>query len=223
MASHPRRVESRSVNFVTSFPRKGSPINDGNFYFRMKLYWRFLGTWACFHCADVLKWADIFMIWLQTLSCTWSSIWRLVQLSDRCFSSWTDWLFQHKNHHSSLYWQDTQYLLFCLDSCEISQCTKCHNISQVYWHCTTATALMSLSKRCQYLQKLDLSWCGDYGLITSEDLVMWVSKTVVCLVQTAVIIQVQTCKWYQPYLLTFIYISFVWRLHYLAKCLESLM
>jgi len=38
MASHPRRVESNSVNFVTSFPRKGSPINYGNFYFRMKLY-----------------------------------------------------------------------------------------------------------------------------------------------------------------------------------------
>lgn len=106
MVSHPRRVESKSVNFLTSFPRKRSPINDGNFYFRMKLYWRFLGTWAYFHCADVLKWAGIFVIWLQTLSCTWSSIWRLVQLSDWCASSSTDWLFQHKNQHSSLYLQD---------------------------------------------------------------------------------------------------------------------
>jgi hypothetical protein len=92
--------------FIPSFPRKGSPVNGDNFYFRMKLYWKFLGTWACFHCADVLKWADIFMIWLQTLSCTWSSIWRLVQLSDWCASSWTDWLLQHKDKHSSLYFQD---------------------------------------------------------------------------------------------------------------------
>lgn len=92
--------------FHNIFSQKGSPINYGNFCFRMKLYWRFLGTWACFHCADVLKWADIFMIWLQTLSCTWSSIWRLVQLSDWCASSWTDWLFQHKNQHSSLYLQN---------------------------------------------------------------------------------------------------------------------
>ena len=181
------------MNFITSFPRKGSLVNDGNFYFRMKLYWRFLGTWACFHCAVVLKWADILMIWPQTLSCTWSSIWRLVQLSDWCASSWTDWLFQHNDQHSSLYLQDLSlefsllllscpllYSVFvvCLNSCEIPKCTKCHNISQVYWYCTTATALMSLSKRCQYLQKLDLSWCGDYGLITSEDLVMWVSNTV---------------------------------------------
>jgi len=194
MASHPRRVESKSVNFVTSFPKKGSPINDGNLYFRMKLYWRFLGTWACFHCADVLKWADIFMIWLQTLSCTWSSIWRLVQLSDRCSSSWTEWLFQHKIHHSSLYWQDLNvessplllscpllYSVFVVLFGFLRDFTvyKCHNISQVYWYCTTATALMSLSKRCQYMQKLDLSWCGDYGLIASEDLVMWVSKKVV--------------------------------------------
>lgn len=47
---------------------------------------------------------------------------------------------------------------------------------KVYWYCTTATALMSLSKRCQYLQKLDLSWCGDYGLITSEDLVTFIDE-----------------------------------------------
>jgi hypothetical protein len=53
-----------------------------------------------------------------------------------------------------------------------------YDILQVYWYCVTATALRSLSKQCPYLQKLDLSWCGDFNHIKSEDFVEWVLNTV---------------------------------------------
>jgi hypothetical protein len=46
-----------------------------------------------------------------------------------------------------------------------------HDILQVYWYCVTAAALRSVSKQCPYLQKLDLSWCGDFNHIKSEDFV----------------------------------------------------
>lgn len=40
-----------------------------------------------------------------------------------------------------------------------------------YWYCIDATALQILAPRCQYLQRLDLSWCGNYDAISSQDLV----------------------------------------------------
>jgi len=64
------------------------------------------------------------------------------------------------------------YILFelLMDSI-ICKVIQFHDIFQVYWYRVTATALKSLSKQCQYLQKLDLSWCGDFNHITSEDFV----------------------------------------------------
>ncbi|XP_014242278.1 F-box/LRR-repeat protein 4 [Cimex lectularius] len=35
-----------------------------------------------------------------------------------------------------------------------------------YWFCVNSNALNTLSSRCLYLQKLDLSWCGNYDQIT---------------------------------------------------------
>ncbi|CAH1404831.1 unnamed protein product [Nezara viridula] len=43
-----------------------------------------------------------------------------------------------------------------------------------YWSCLNARALQTLSTRCQHLQKLDLSWCGNYAMITSPDIVEFI-------------------------------------------------
>lgn len=40
-----------------------------------------------------------------------------------------------------------------------------------YWHCMDTNALNNLALRCKYLQRLDLSWCGNYGTILSEDFI----------------------------------------------------
>lgn len=37
-----------------------------------------------------------------------------------------------------------------------------------YWHCVQSQVLMTLSMRCKYLQKLDLSWCGSHRMIQSN-------------------------------------------------------
>uniref|UniRef100_A0A1B6DHT4 F-box domain-containing protein n=1 Tax=Clastoptera arizonana TaxID=38151 RepID=A0A1B6DHT4_9HEMI len=37
-----------------------------------------------------------------------------------------------------------------------------------YWHRVNDKMLKSLSNRCQHLAKLDLSWCGSYGQITTQ-------------------------------------------------------
>ncbi|XP_038209936.1 F-box/LRR-repeat protein 4 [Zerene cesonia] len=34
-----------------------------------------------------------------------------------------------------------------------------------YWYCVRSQVLMTLSKRCKFLQKLDLSWCGSHCMI----------------------------------------------------------
>ncbi|CAH4027203.1 unnamed protein product [Pieris brassicae] len=34
-----------------------------------------------------------------------------------------------------------------------------------YWHCVRSQVLMTLSKRCKFLQKLDLSWCGSHCMV----------------------------------------------------------
>ncbi|PNF13730.1 F-box/LRR-repeat protein 4 [Cryptotermes secundus] len=47
---------------------------------------------------------------------------------------------------------------------------------KVYWYCVTATALRSVSKQCLYLQKLDLSWCGDFNHIISEDFIDFIEE-----------------------------------------------
>lgn len=38
-----------------------------------------------------------------------------------------------------------------------------------YWYCVNSTTLSSFTQRCQLLQKLDLSWCGDHERITQSD------------------------------------------------------
>ncbi|XP_046813312.1 F-box/LRR-repeat protein 4 isoform X1 [Vespa velutina] len=40
-----------------------------------------------------------------------------------------------------------------------------------YWYCLNDHALKHLIPRCQYLQRLDLSWCGNYNMISDRDLV----------------------------------------------------
>ncbi|XP_030040912.1 F-box/LRR-repeat protein 4 isoform X2 [Manduca sexta] len=37
-----------------------------------------------------------------------------------------------------------------------------------YWHCVQSQVLVTLSMRCKYLQKLDLSWCGSHCMIQSN-------------------------------------------------------
>ncbi|XP_045498556.1 F-box/LRR-repeat protein 4 [Colias croceus] len=37
-----------------------------------------------------------------------------------------------------------------------------------YWHCVRSQVLMTLAKRCKFLQKLDLSWCGSHCMIQSH-------------------------------------------------------
>ncbi|XP_047533445.1 F-box/LRR-repeat protein 4 [Vanessa atalanta] len=34
-----------------------------------------------------------------------------------------------------------------------------------YWHCVRSQVLLTLSMRCKFLQKLDLSWCGSHCMI----------------------------------------------------------
>ncbi|XP_049873276.1 F-box/LRR-repeat protein 4 [Pectinophora gossypiella] len=36
-----------------------------------------------------------------------------------------------------------------------------------YWHCVQSQVLVTLSMRCKFLQKLDLSWCGSHRMIKS--------------------------------------------------------
>ncbi|XP_066596983.1 F-box/LRR-repeat protein 4 isoform X2 [Prorops nasuta] len=44
-----------------------------------------------------------------------------------------------------------------------------------YWHCLNSNALDYLLPRCQYLQRLDLSWCGNYGMIKYDDVTRFIS------------------------------------------------
>ncbi|XP_066993757.2 F-box/LRR-repeat protein 4 isoform X2 [Anabrus simplex] len=48
---------------------------------------------------------------------------------------------------------------------------------KVYWYCTTSKALETLAGRCQYLQKLDLSWCGSLKSIRSCDFVNFLNQS----------------------------------------------
>ncbi|XP_015183104.1 PREDICTED: F-box/LRR-repeat protein 4 [Polistes dominula] len=43
-----------------------------------------------------------------------------------------------------------------------------------YWDCLDNNALNYLIPRCQYLQRLDLSWCGNYNMINSKDFVNFI-------------------------------------------------
>lgn len=45
-----------------------------------------------------------------------------------------------------------------------------------YWSCINSRALETLSTRCQHLQKLDLSWCGNYDLIHPNDLIKFIRE-----------------------------------------------
>ena len=42
-----------------------------------------------------------------------------------------------------------------------------------YWHCFDTSALNCLAPRCQYLQQLDLSWCGNYNMIKYQDFIQF--------------------------------------------------
>ncbi|CAB3261282.1 unnamed protein product [Arctia plantaginis] len=37
-----------------------------------------------------------------------------------------------------------------------------------YWHCVQSQVLITLSMRCKFLQKLDLSWCGSHRMIQAN-------------------------------------------------------
>ncbi|XP_050350921.1 F-box/LRR-repeat protein 4 [Nymphalis io] len=37
-----------------------------------------------------------------------------------------------------------------------------------YWHCVRSQVLLTLSMRCKFLQKLDLSWCGSHCMIQPQ-------------------------------------------------------
>ncbi|KAG7208510.1 hypothetical protein KM043_014733 [Ampulex compressa] len=45
-----------------------------------------------------------------------------------------------------------------------------------YWYCLDTSALNCLASRCQYLQRLDLSWCGNYNMIKHQDFVNFLSS-----------------------------------------------
>ncbi|OXU26929.1 hypothetical protein TSAR_005576 [Trichomalopsis sarcophagae] len=46
-----------------------------------------------------------------------------------------------------------------------------------YWHCVDAAVLNSYVSKCQYLQRLDLSWCGNYDTISSENFVAFLQSS----------------------------------------------
>ncbi|XP_076240388.1 F box and leucine-rich-repeat gene 4 isoform X2 [Calliopsis andreniformis] len=45
-----------------------------------------------------------------------------------------------------------------------------------YWHCLDTTALSCLATRCQYLQQLDLSWCGNYNMFKYKDFIYFLQS-----------------------------------------------
>ncbi|PSN29548.1 F-box/LRR-repeat protein 4, partial [Blattella germanica] len=47
---------------------------------------------------------------------------------------------------------------------------------KVYWYCITNKSLYYLSKRCQFLQKLDMSWCGDFMQITPDNFINFIEE-----------------------------------------------
>lgn len=50
-----------------------------------------------------------------------------------------------------------------------------------YWHCFNANALLSLVQRCARLRKLDLSWCGNHGILTTNHLKEFLNQCGSCL------------------------------------------
>ncbi|KAF6209124.1 hypothetical protein GE061_014867 [Apolygus lucorum] len=45
-----------------------------------------------------------------------------------------------------------------------------------YWHSVNYKTLEYLSPRCKYLQKIDLSWCGNYGQISPMQFISFIEK-----------------------------------------------
>ncbi|XP_004924136.1 F-box/LRR-repeat protein 4 isoform X1 [Bombyx mori] len=46
-----------------------------------------------------------------------------------------------------------------------------------YWHCVQSQVLVTLSLRCKFLQKLDLSWCGSHRMIYSHYVVNFLKES----------------------------------------------
>ncbi|CAB0038139.1 unnamed protein product [Trichogramma brassicae] len=46
-----------------------------------------------------------------------------------------------------------------------------------YWHCIDASVLNNLTSKCQYLQRLDLSWCGNYDMISSDNFIAFLQSS----------------------------------------------
>ncbi|KAK9501330.1 hypothetical protein O3M35_012066 [Rhynocoris fuscipes] len=44
------------------------------------------------------------------------------------------------------------------------------------WYCIKSKTLQYLTPRCKYLQKLNLSWCGNYGTITSHNFIVFIKN-----------------------------------------------
>ncbi|XP_057336309.1 F-box/LRR-repeat protein 4 [Microplitis mediator] len=45
-----------------------------------------------------------------------------------------------------------------------------------YWNCIDTSALNFITPRCKYLQRLDLSWCGNYDSITSHNFIDFINS-----------------------------------------------
>lgn len=46
-----------------------------------------------------------------------------------------------------------------------------------YWNCIDTSALSIIQPRCKYLQRLDLSWCGNYESITSQNFIDFIHSS----------------------------------------------
>lgn len=46
-----------------------------------------------------------------------------------------------------------------------------------YWYCVDAAVLNGFVSKCQYLQRLDLSWCGNYDSMSPENFVAFLQSS----------------------------------------------
>ena len=46
-----------------------------------------------------------------------------------------------------------------------------------YWNYIDAAVLNGFASKCQYLERLDLSWCGNYSVITPQDFIKFLQTS----------------------------------------------
>ncbi|RVE51684.1 hypothetical protein evm_003656 [Chilo suppressalis] len=66
-----------------------------------------------------------------------------------------------------------------------------------YWHCIGSQVLMTLSMRCKFLKKLDLSWCGSHNMIQSHYIVNFLRDSGAQLTH----LRMNCCKFVDDYVL----------------------